>query len=138
MADTTPTKSDLLSGDIDFVKDLERQSNTEIKKLRAHERFDREVTVIVQHANSSEMLKFKMKGKTRDISGGGCGAVFPIPVTVGDFFRIALEGEGLDIPLTFARCMRCQLVREDAYEVGFQFLGDLELPDLSSASDLLA
>ncbi len=138
MADTTPTRSDLLSGDLDFVKELERQSNTEIKKLRAHERYDREVTVVVQHANSSEMLKFKMKGKTRDISSGGCGAVFPIPITVGDFFRIALESTDLDIPLTFARCMRCRLIREDAYEVGFQFLGDVDLPNLASESDLLA
>ena len=75
------------------------------------------------------MLKIKVKGVTGDISEGGCSAVFPIPTRVGDVYRLQFERKQLDLPLTFARCVRCRLIREDAYEAGFAFFSAICLPE---------
>ena len=77
------------------------------------------------------MLKFKVKGVTGDISEGGCSVLLPIPVPVGDVFRLHFDRSQLDLPMTFARCLRCRLVREDAFEAGFVFFKAIALPSQS-------
>jgi hypothetical protein len=55
--------------------------------------------------------------------------LLPLPLLVGDVYRLQFERNTLDLPLTFARCVRCRLVREDAFEVGFAFFSAICLPE---------
>jgi len=125
--DLTPA----LSGDEAFgvLRDLERNTPDEIRRQRAHFRLAIKASVILQCGNASEMLSFKVKGVTGDVSEGGCSALFPVPTRVGDIYRLQFDRKQLDLPLTFARCVRCRLVREDAFETGFSFFSPICLPD---------
>ena len=122
-----------------LMRDLERQSADEIKKLRAHDRIDARFTVTLYPANASDRVTLPNEGHTSDISRGGCGAVFEAPVGVGDVYRIEFE-EGADLPTVFGRCMRCCMIRSDVFEVGIQFFNEVTLPGTEDApeEDLLA
>ena len=91
--------------------------------------------MILQSGNASELLSFKVKGVTGDISQGGCSVLFPIAARVGDIYRLEFDQETLALPLTFARCVRCRLIREDAYEAGFAFFKAITLPENVAVSE---
>jgi hypothetical protein len=48
---------------------------------------------------------------------------------VGDTFRIEIESKSPRIPPVRARCLRCRLVREDAFEAAFSFSAPIDLPE---------
>ena len=124
----------------ELLQDLERQTPDEIRKQRAYERLAIKAKLILQSGNSSQLLEFKVQGVTGDISAGGCQAMFPISVNVGDVYRLMFDSSQIDLPLVFARCMRCKLVKEDAYEAGFAFFNRIKLPEVvagRSNNDLL-
>ena len=118
-----------------LLQDLERQNSREIRKQRAHERVPIKVKVILQSGNSSELLDYKVQGITGDLSEEGCRAMFPIPVNVGDIYRLHFDKTTIKLPLVFARCMRCKLIREDAYEAGFSFFLSIRLPETVTSKD---
>lgn len=111
----------------DLLQELARQSSDEIRKLRTHERLETKVNVLLSPANSSAMGEGRIQGETRDISKGGCMALFVSPVAVGDIFTLQFDKSSVDLPLVFARCLRCRLVREDAFEAGFSFFTPISL-----------
>ena len=95
---------------------------------------------MLQSGNSSELLNYKVQGVTGDISAGGCQAMFPIPIKVGDVYRLTFDAEQLDLPLIFARCLRCRLLQEDAYKASFAFFTTIKLPETvtdQASSDLI-
>jgi hypothetical protein len=112
----------------DLLQDLSANTSEKVVRQRADFRLVVKAGVILQPGNASDLLKLKLKGVTGDISAGGCNAVFPLPTHVGDIYRLQFDREALDLPLVFARCVRCRLVREDAYEVGFSFFTKISLP----------
>jgi len=114
----------------DILQDIERTTNETIKNRRQSERIVLKTKVILQPGNSSELLTQKIQGITKDISTYGCGAMFPIPLMVGDTYRLSFESEPLALPLVFARCSRCQLIKEDVYEAGFAFFARIQLPEI--------
>ncbi len=123
--------------DLEYLKELEQQSS-ELVRQRVHARKDAKVKVVLQPGNSSELLTLKIQGVTGDISEGGCRAMFPLPLKVGDIYRLKFDHSQVEIPLVFARCVRCRLVRETAFETGFSFFQPITLPDnLSEGEDLL-
>ncbi len=121
-----------------LMQELERNTTEEIRRQRAHFRLAVKVGVILQAGNASEVLTFKVKGISGDISEGGCSVLFPIPPRVGDIYRLQFDPKAIDLPLTFARCVRCRLIREDAFEAGFSFFRPICLPEelTTSASAL--
>jgi len=114
--------------DFDLIRELEQNTPDEIQKRRLHFRYSVKAGLTLQPGNASDLLKFKLQGVTRDISQGGLGAVFPLPVNVGDIYRLQFDPSKVDLPLTFARCVSCTLVREGAYSCGFKFFQDILLP----------
>lgn len=112
-----------------LLQELEHNTPDEIRRQRTHFRIAIKAKVILEPGSASELLKFRVQGVTGDISEGGCRALFPAPVHVGDVYRLSFDREMFDQPLTFARCVRCRLLREDAYEAGFQFFASIRLPD---------
>ena len=119
---------------LDLLVDLERQTPEEVRRQRSSHRLQIQARVVVQPGNSSEMLRFRVQAVTADISAGGCQILSPIPLQVGDIYRLRFDPQDLDLPLLFVRCLRCRLIREDAYEVGFQFFKEIALPDARSAA----
>jgi c-di-GMP-binding flagellar brake protein YcgR len=117
-----------------LIKELEKNTPEEIRRRRAHFRFSIKAAVTLQPGNASQLKAFKVQGMTRDISSGGLGALFPIPVCVGDVYRLSFDPSQLDLPLTFARCVSCAMVREGAYNAGFKFFSTITLPKNMSAS----
>ncbi|MHC5111234.1 MAG: PilZ domain-containing protein [Planctomycetota bacterium] len=124
----------------ELLQDLGKNTPEEIRRQRAYFRVAVKIAVTLQPGSASDMLKYKVQGATGDISEGGLSGLFPLPVSVGDIYRLTFDREKFDMPMTFARCVRCRLVREDAYEAGFSFFSPITLPEnaqQSSESDLL-
>lgn len=114
---------------LELLSELERNQSDEVRRQRKHFRLQMRVRVTLQPANASALLSLKMQGTTGDLSEGGCCVLFPMPVQVGDVYRLTFDRTQLDVPMIFVRCLRCRLLREDAYEAGFRFFAPLTLPD---------
>ncbi|MFH2000444.1 MAG: PilZ domain-containing protein [Planctomycetota bacterium] len=112
-----------------LINEMELNTTEEIRRRRSHFRYAIKTTVILQPANASQLMDFKVQGMTRDISSGGVGALFPVPVGVGDVYRLQFNRADFDLPLVFARCLSCAFVREGAYSVGFKFFSTITLPE---------
>lgn len=113
----------------DLLQDIGRNTPAEIQKQRTHFRVAIKAEIVLQPGNASELLDYKLKGTTGDISEGGLSALFPLPTSVGDVYRLQCNRAQLNLPLTFARCVRCRLIREDAFESGFTFFTPISLPE---------
>jgi len=109
------------------LAELERNTASEIRRQRSHERYEIKAKVVVRPGNTSEQSKFAIQGTTGDISEQGCRILLPRPLHVGDIYRLAFDDTVFNLPLVFVRCIRCRLIREDAYEVGCIFFSPLEL-----------
>ncbi len=125
---------DLLDGNeaFELLQELEQNTPEEIRARRKHFRIEIKAAVTLQPGNASDMLKLRMQGVTGDLSEGGCRALFPLPVRVGDIYRLEFDPAQLPLPLTFARCVRCLLLREGAYEAGFMFFSPVALPRVAA------
>ena len=116
---------------LDSLADLERNKSDVVKRARSTRRIQIKSKVVAQPANSGDRLDFKVQGTTGDISAGGCQILFPIPLRVGDVYWLTFDKTKVNVDAVFARCLRCRLIREDAYEAGLKFF---ELIDISAAS----
>ena len=112
----------------DMLQEIEKQTSEKIKQQRAHERVIIKAHVIVQPGNSSEFMNFKVQGVTGDISVSGFAGMFPVPMKVGDIYRISFKESLEELPMVFGRCLRCKFVSEDAFEAGFSFFSSVTLP----------
>ena len=113
----------------ELLGELERNTSEEIRRRRSHFRVEVKARITIQPGNASDLAKLKTQGTTGDLSEGGCRALFPLPVRVGDVYRLSFDERRIDLPITFARCLRCRLLREDAFEVGFAFFVPIPLPE---------
>jgi hypothetical protein len=125
--------------DLELLEELENQNITKIRKLRKHARFELSVPVRLQPGNASAPEDEGQVGTSRDLSSGGCLVNFERPVGVGDVYRIRFLDDSLDLPLIFGRCLRCIMVRESVFEVGFSFFSQVSLDHLGNeeSSDLI-
>lgn len=111
----------------EILQEIENLTSNDSRKKRAYDRIPCKSKVILQPGNSSEYLGIKVQGIIGNISQKGCQAMFPVPVEVGDVYRMRFDDKQLDIPLTFARCLRCRLISEDEFETGFLFLSLIDI-----------
>ena len=113
--------------ELELLSEIEAQNPETVAKLRIHERVSLRTRVILRPGNASQVRELKIQGMTGDLSEGGCRALFPVPVMVGDIFRLEFDLDWLETPLVFGRCLRCRLVREDVFETGFKFFNPVDL-----------
>ena len=109
------------------IAEVDGNTQESICRIRAHERFTLKTKVVAQPGNVSQRRELKIQGVSGDISAGGCCVLFPLPLNVGDIYQLIFDREVLDVAPTYARCLRCRLVREDAFECGFFFFTPLDL-----------
>ncbi len=115
---------------LDAMAEIEQNTPQQIKTKRSHARIAVRAKVTAQPANSSQRNSFQTHGVLGDISRGGCLILFSDPLAVGDVYRLSFDRSVLDIEPLFARCLRCRLVRENAFEAGFSFFQSLDLSRL--------
>jgi hypothetical protein len=125
-----------LSDALDALSELEQNTSQAITALRASQRIDIKTRVWIQPGNSSSRSGFTIEGLTADISRGGCMLLVPRPLMAGDIFWLRFSEEHLRIAPLLVRCLRCRLVREDAFEVGIRFLNEIDLTDSIASSSL--
>jgi hypothetical protein len=125
-----------LSDALDALSELEQNTSQAITAMRASQRIDIRTRVWIQPGNSSSRTGFVIEGLTADISRGGCMLLIPRPLMVGDIFWLRISDEHLRIAPMLVRCVRCRLVREDAFEVGIRFLNEIDLTDSIASSAL--
>lgn len=123
----------------DSLKALaELQSNTDSAVLaqRASERLEIRIRIEVRSANVSARRDFAVEGVTADISNGGCQVILGFPLMVGDYFSISFKEHPLELDNILCRCLRCRLIQDDAFEVGFRFEHNLDLQSHLSSNSL--
>ncbi|MFO0840575.1 MAG: PilZ domain-containing protein [Phycisphaerae bacterium] len=125
--DDTPLLDDASA--FDLLREIESNTPEEIRRQRTHFRVAIKAHVKLLPGNVSAMQTPHLQGVTGDLSEGGCRALFPLPVTVGDVYRLEFDPGQLALPLTFARCVRCLMLRDDAFEAGFAFFSPISLPE---------
>ena len=111
-----------------MLEELQASRSDEIRKLRADECVTIKSRVIVQPGNTGDLHRLKIQGVTGELSRIGCLVLMPTPLQVGDVYRLTFDRSMLDLPMLFARCLWCRLVREEAFEVGLAFFSPIELP----------
>ena len=121
----------------DLLKELEQQTPEAIRRMRSTERHEVQSPVKVRPANASDFAELTIEGLTGDVSPGGCRIMSSVPLRVGDVYRLDIEKGDLDLPILFARCLRCRLVREDAFESGFAFFNTIKLDEARSAGSIM-
>jgi len=119
----------------ELLRELEQNTPDSVKKMRSHTRLSIRVKVVVQPGNASDRLTLKVQGVTGDLSAGGCQMLLPVPLGVGDVYWLAFDQATLPVPPLMARCMRCRLIREDAFECGFAFFKPVDIPRSMGARD---
>ncbi len=120
---------------LELLAELERSTPDAVKRARAHTRLDIRCKVFAQPGDMSRRLDMKLQGMTGDISRGGCQALFPLALHVGDIFFLSFDRSVLDVAPVLARCMRCRMIREDAFETGLAFFNSVELPTDMASGD---
>lgn len=115
---------------MEAIAEIEESTPQQLKKKRSHTRIAVRAKVLAQPANTSDRQAFQTEGVLGDISCGGCLGLFSRPLKVGDLYRLSFDRGMLDLEPMFARCLRCRLVREEAFEAGFSFFQSVDLSAL--------
>ncbi len=120
---------------LEAMAEIEQSTPQQLKKMRSYARIAVRAKVIAQPANSSARNGFQTQGVLGDISRGGCLILYSDPLLVGDIYRLSFDRSVLNLEPIFARCLRCRLVREDAFEAGFSFFHPIDLSGLERNSE---
>ncbi|MEL6497731.1 MAG: PilZ domain-containing protein [Planctomycetota bacterium] len=105
-----------------LLRELEQQTPEAIRRQRSSQRQDLSIGVTVRPGNASDRrTRPDADGVTGDVSTGGCRVMMSEPMLVGDVYQLHFAKGELDLPIVYARCVRCRLIREDAFEAGFAF-----------------
>ncbi len=121
----------------DLLKELEQQTPEAIRRLRSSERHEVQSGVQIRSANASAINEPTIEGVTGDVSPGGCRIMSNVPLRVGDVYKLEIEKGELELPILFARCLRCRLVREDAFESGFAFFNTIKLDEVRTENSIM-
>lgn len=109
-------------------QDLERSPvfPSSEKRAAATIRSTISLKVVLNPASTSQRRTHTLNGKTKNVSPSGCGVLTDIPALVGDLYRFRTP-EDIDSPMdgVIARCVRCQMIDEDVFESGFQFVSSI-------------
>ena len=119
-----------LSDSLEAFNELEKCTDRAILAQRSSERIEIRSKLMFRPCNPSQRHTFAVEAVTADISNGGCMVLASRAILPGDIYHITFYDELESVGPLLARCMRCRMVQEDAFEVGLRFLQDISLKDL--------
>ncbi len=114
-----------------LLEELALNHVDDVKEKRINGRFKLKASCWVSPGNLSQRAEFSYEGSTRDFSAGGLLAVFPSPLAVGDIYHLSFDREILDLAPLIARCIKCRMLGEDAFEIALAFFQAVEFPGSS-------
>lgn len=120
---------------LDALGELEKNTSDAILAQRKSKRIEIHAGVQVRAGNASERHQFKIQGMTADISDGGTKLLLPCPITPGDIYLLEFDKDQFRIGSQLARCRRCVMINEDAFEVGLRFFHDIDVATALPVSD---
>ena len=123
-----------LTDALDALKDLQMNTSAAILAQRSSERIEINISIVVRSGNASQRGQGGIHGMTGDLSNGGGLILLPRPIIPGDFYWIEFDQQQLKLSALLARCMRCRLVKEDAFEAGLRFMHDVDLASALAAT----
>lgn len=124
--------------DDEFLRELERNTTQNICTQRMHERVQLRCGVSASNANSIDRQGAPWVGSTLDISAGGFLAVYSVPLALGSVYLLRFDRARIDLPPTFARCIRGRMISEDAFEFGFSFFAKIDLAEALAGASMEA
>ena len=120
--------SDAETATLEAVNTLQSNNAQAIEMQRKHHRFEIRTRVIVHPSDSIDRGSSNWLGECHDISKGGCRLLTEKPLQLGSVYWIEFEPTRVKLDPVFARCVRGNLLRENAFEFGMSFLTPIELP----------
>lgn len=118
-------------GLLDAIGELEQNTKSRIQTRRGNNRVELNCDVVVLPGNVSDRGTVKFEGSCRDISPPGCRLILNHPITVGDIYLVSFQTSPKALDPMFGRCVRCHMIREDAFEVGLSFFAPISLSEIS-------
>lgn len=129
--------SSLLSGSmfessdaIEALKQLEVSSQSAVVQKRSNSRVTLEIGVTIQRGDSSRRGELTLSASSSDLSTTGCRLLAPTPILPGDVYWLTFANNAAGISKVMARCIRCHMIREEAFEIGLSFFDEIDLSDL--------
>lgn len=119
-----------LSDSLEAFNELERCTDRAVMAQRSSERIEIRAMVMVRPANLSHRHQYTIESVTADISTGGCMLLASRAILPGDIFHLTFHDELSNVNPLLARCMRCRMIQDDAFEVGIRFLQNIPLKEL--------
>jgi hypothetical protein len=119
-----------LSDSLEAFNELEKCTDRAILAQRSSERVEIRAKLMFRPANPSQRHTYAIEAVTADISNGGCMVLASRAILPGDIYHVTFHEQLERVGPLLARCMRCRMVQEDAFEVGLRFLQDIPLKDL--------
>ena len=116
-----------LNDSLNALAELQTNMDSAVLAQRASERVEIRIKTQIRSANISTRHQFVVEGVTADISNGGCQLILGHPLRVGDYYAVSFTERPLELDNVLSRCLRCRLVQDDAYEVGFSFEHAIDL-----------
>jgi len=124
-----------ISDAIESLGELQENTSQAILSQRASERIKLRTKVVVRPGNASDRFRFSVEGLTGDISNGGCQVLLARPILPGDIYWLSFTETRITIGSLLARCTRCCMVQEEAFESGFRFFHDIDLANALQHED---
>ncbi len=94
------------------------------------------IKLIIRPSNSSQRRETPIRGYCKNLSQSGCGVITDCAPRVGDMYRFELPSDTTHpVHGAHARCVRCHLLDEEAFEVGFAFLSTVNLKEIEEQAD---
>jgi len=124
-----------ISDAIESLGELQENTSQAILRQRSSERITLRTKVVVRPGNASDRFRFSVEGLTGDISNGGCQILLARPILPGDIYWLSFTEPQVTIGSLLARCMRCRMVQEEAFESGFRFFHDIDLANALQHED---
>lgn len=129
----TPTHADMFesSDAIESLKQLEISSQSAVLQKRGQTRLTIEIAVTIQRGDSSRRGELTVSASSSDVSNTGCRLLAPCPVLPGDIYWLSFAANPAGIGNVMARCVRCHMIREGAFEIGMSFFDEIDLSDFA-------
>jgi hypothetical protein len=118
----------LIDGDVLFAQERPNSTHSGAtqEKREAENRLPVNVPLKLRLASTSQRSIHELHGRTKDFSMTGCGLILDNPPYVGDIYRFdGVKGNDPLFSGLLGRCVRCNLIDEEVFEAGFQFLTPL-------------
>ena len=114
---------------LESLSQLEQNTSEAVIRQRSSERISIRTKVWISPGNASQRDQYRIEGLTGDISAGGCLVLAGRPGLAGDIYWLSFAEDQVNIGSLLARCLRCRMVREDTFELGFRFFEPVEFSD---------